>query len=167
MDETIRAQQAAGGFDSAEFMNCMLNGRMMFQQTYIYTDRDEWLDYDMNRYLPARGNIVFLDDGTYCRENDYVHGTPTRTWSYDAATQTVTFVSGDMTDTAKVLYFKDNKAIIEGNFADCDRSHDNRRDKWESVYHRYVVYFDMSENCREVFMDIYNHNRDIWQQSHD
>lgn len=167
MDEMIRAQQTAGGFDSAEFTNCMHNGIMMFQQTYIYTDTDEWRDCDMNRYLPDRDDIVFFDDGTYCREDDFVHGTPTRTWSYDAATQTVTFVFGDRTDTAKVLYFRDNKAIIEGNFADCDRSLDNHMDKWESVYHRYVVYFDMSDNGREIFMDLYNHDRDKWQQVHD
>ena len=87
MDEMIRAQQTAGGFDSAEFTNCMHNGIMMFQQTYIYTDTDEWRDCDMNRYLPDRDDIVFFDDGTYCREDDFVHGTPTRTWSYDAATR--------------------------------------------------------------------------------
>lgn len=150
MDEMIRAQQTAGGFDSAEFTNCMHNGIMMFQQTYIYTDTDEWRDCDMNRYLPDRDDIVFFDDGTYCREDDFVHGTPTRTWSYDAATQTVTFVFGDRTDTAKVLYFKDNVAIIEGNFSLVYTAYRGHSDQRTIIRRRYVVEFDSAARGQMV-----------------
>lgn len=161
LDNLISTQQAEGGVDSEAFLDAMLCGVMSFTQVYMYTTDNEWIDY--TAYLSDMVGfsgvfpILFNDDNRCLRRWELdawpVAGYDMGKWSYDPAAFEIEFVMGDCTDLSKVLYYKDNVAIIEGRFADAHTFYDAEKIIMQTSYYRYVVSFDRMS--RKEYMQEY------------
>lgn len=122
LDAMIRAQQAEGGFDSEAFLRAMNDGVVSFTKAYGLNADGSFRDCS---YLvtfvhsPAFINpVLFKDDGTWFTGwlDNSGCGYDDGTWSYDVDTHCIASALLDKTDRSKVLYYKDNTAILDGAF---------------------------------------------------
>lgn len=145
MDSMIRAQQADGGIDSGAFLDAMYGCAMIFSKTYAYTDREEWTVPSNCEY-----DLIFMDDGTYWRRGESDRNPAARQWSYDGSSKIITFGMGDIVERLELLYFKDNVAIIEGNFSLVYTAYRGHSDQRTIIRRRYVVEFDSAARGQMV-----------------